>query len=357
MKTINRILLIRLSSLGDVLLASPLISLLRQKHPSAKIDFLIFKEYSELIRYHPGINQVFEINKAAGLHGLNRIKNKLKNQNYDVILDVHNNFRSRWLTLGLTSMFSGSRVYRIKKQKFARFLLVKFKINLYRRLYGKIIPVWEKYVNTAASLGFSPENHNGKPDFYLPETVRVSADKILKRFNLLSSFITVAPGARHYTKRWPAENYASVINRIFRDTGLTALLVGGASDIETVQSILNKADKQAAISLAGEISLLETAAITKNSQLLLTNDSGLMHVGSAMDIPLVAIFGSTVEEFGFFPAGSNINIVQNETLYCRPCSHIGRSTCPERHFKCMEEISPEVVAESIKDLLGKKRKG
>jgi heptosyltransferase-2 len=354
MKIINRILLIRLSSLGDVLLSTPLISLLSQKYPSAKIDFVIFQEYSELIRYHPGIHQVFEINKEEGLQGLNQIKNKLNSQSYEVILDLHNNFRSRWLTLRLSSLFSRVRIYRIKKQKFARFLLVKYKINLYRKLYGKIIPVWEKYVRTAAHLGLSSENHNGKPDLYLPDATRVSAEKILKRLNVPSSYITVAPGARHYTKRWPAENYASVINRVFRETGRTTLLLGGTSDKETVQNMLKKVEKPAAISLAGEISLLETAAIIKNSQLLLTNDSGLMHVGSAMDIPLVAIFGSTVEEFGFFPAGSDIDIVQNEALYCRPCSHIGRSACPEGHFKCMEEISPGVVTERIKHLLGEK---
>ena len=357
MKMINRILLIRLSSLGDVLLSTPLISLLRQKYPSAKIDFVIFQEYSELIRHHPEIHQIFEINKEEGLQGLNRIKKKLNSEKYDVILDIHNNFRSRWLTLRLSSFFSGTRIYRIRKQKFARFLLVKFKINVYRKLYGKIISVWEKYVRTAVHLGLNPESHTGKPDLYLPDDARLSAEKILKELNVPSSYIAVAPGAMHYTKRWSAENYASVINRLFREAGQTTLLVGGVSDRQVVQGILKKVDKEAAISLAGEISLLETAAIIKNSRFLLTNDSGLMHVGSAMDIPLVAIFGSTVEEFGFFPAGSDINIIQNETLYCRPCSHIGRSTCPEGHFKCMEEISPDVVTERIDSLLGEKRKG
>ena len=217
--------------------------------------------------------------------------------------------------------------------------------------------MWEKYINTARKLGISPKNHDGKPDLYLSEPIRRSAEDLLKRHHAPSSYIAVAPGARHYTKRWPAGYYATVINRIFKDTGRKTLLVGGPSEIETVRAILDKVDNNAALNLAGEISLLETAAIIKKSSLLISNDSGLMHVGSAMGVPLIAIFGSTVEEFGFFPEGPKVFVAQNKGLYCRPCSHIGRSNCPKRHFKCLEEISPEEIIKTAKKFLEEKRKG
>jgi heptosyltransferase-2 len=357
MRTIDRILLIRLSSIGDILLASPLIYLLNQKYPKAKLDFVIFKEYSDLVRNHPSINRVFEFDKAEGFRELSRIKKIIKSQKYDFILDIHANLRSHWITLGISWFSTATRIYRVRKQKLARFFLVKFKVNLYQYLYGRIIPVWEKYINTAQKLGINPKSHHRKPDLYLPESVTLSAENILNQHHVPSSYITVAPGARHYTKRWPARYYAAVINRIFRDAGRKTLLVGGPSEIETVRTIQEKVDNNAILSLAGEISLLETAAIINKSNLLISNDSGLMHVGSAMGVPLIAIFGSTVEEFGFFPEGPDVFVAQNHGLYCRPCSHIGRSTCPIRHFNCLEEISPEEIIKVAKELLKEKRKG
>jgi heptosyltransferase-2 len=356
MSTVNRILIIRFSSLGDILLVSPLIRLLHQKYPAAKIDFVVFREYSDLIRHHPALNKIFEFDKSEGFRGLNRIAGILRDQKYDVILDVHHNFRSSWLTLKAGTFSSGSRVYRIKKQKIARFLLVKFKINLYQRLYGRVIPVWEKYIRVARHLGITPGKNEARLEFYLPESVVQSCENILKEKNVTLPYVTMAPGARHFTKRWPAEKYAEVINYLHRTRGLRTVLVGGPTDNITTQEVLEKTERRNTVSLAGQISLTETAEIIRRSQLLITNDSGLMHVGSAMGLPLIAIFGSTVQEFGFFPVNSNSFVLQNQGLYCRPCSHIGRNACPEKHFKCMTEIETAAVIKLTEDILERQKK-
>jgi heptosyltransferase-2 len=355
MKKIDRVLLIRLSSLGDILLSTPLIRLLHQKHPEAKIDYVISERYADLLRYHPHINILFEFQKSSGFDGLNQLAGKLVSADYDVILDIHNNLRSRWLTARLSGIARGTPVFRIKKQKFIRFLLVNFKINLYRKIYGRILPVWEKYCQTAAKLGISAEDSEGIPELYIDDASVQSADKKRVDAGIDPPYITMAPGARHFTKRWPAEKYAALINRIYQDTRLRTLLLGGPEDRETSQAVLDKSQKGAVANLTGNLSLLETGTIIKGSKLLVTNDSGLMHMGSAVNVPLIAIFGSTVEEFGFFPPKRNAHIVENAGLYCRPCSHIGRKNCPKGHFRCMEEISPETVCTIALKLLKKKK--
>ncbi len=368
MQNINKILIIRFSSLGDVVLATPLIRWLRQHFPEAELDFLVRQEYAELLHHNPGIDQLIEFDVKPGFNSLRKLKNRLKSSNYDVVLDIHNNLRSRYLCLGMASFFSGTRILRIRKQQFIRLLLVKFKINLYRRLYGRVIPVWEKYLRTAKPLVGKMETgdslpgdtnpsgrrtgQTGRLEILLSDEAVNRAEKIKEDLLKNKPYITLAPGAKHFTKRWPAEYYSELIKRIFQETKIEAVLIGGDDDVEVSENILKGFDDEAVMSLVGQLSIQETAAVIKGSSLLITNDSGLMHVADALAVPLIAIFGSTVEELGFFPGGPEAIVIQNSGLYCRPCSHIGRSHCPKTHFRCMQEITPEIVWQTVREKLG-----
>jgi lipopolysaccharide heptosyltransferase II len=361
MQNLNKILIIRFSSLGDVVLATPLIRILRQSFPRAKLDFLVRQEYAELLENSPKIDQLLKFDIKLGFRGLRQLKKDLKNNNYNVILDIHNNLRSRYLCMGLAGPFSKTYVLRIQKQQFARFMLVKFKINLYRRLYGRIIAVWEKYVRTARPLfgGTAMENstpgsarQEGRLEIFLSKESEKKAKKIHAEQLENKIYLTLAPGAKHFTKRWPAEYYCEFIERIYQETKIKSVLIGGNDDIAVSETILQCCSGDAVISLAGQLSIQETAAVIKNSALLISNDSGLMHVADALTVPLIAIFGSTVEELGFFPVSSEATVIQNLGLYCRPCSHIGRSHCPQEHFRCMQEVTPEMVWQAVSIKLG-----
>lgn len=341
-RTPQKILIIRFSSLGDILLSTPLIRSLRQKYPQVQLDFLIRKEYVDLLKYHPALSNIIEFDVSGGFAALVELAKKISRTRYDFVLDIHNNLRSRFLCLGLM-LYSGfrSRVFRIKKFLFIRFLLVKFKINLHRRLYRRVIPVWEKYLRTARPLGIMPED--GKLEIYLPRQIEETVKKFLNTLPENNWSVVMAPGARHFTKRWPEDYFSELIKQIFLKTGRRTILVGAKEDLPIIEKILQQLPEGIAVSTAGHFSVVETAVVIKNSWVMISNDSGLMHLGAALDIPLIAIFGSTVEELGFFPNNPRARVVENRGLYCRPCSHIGRRECPEKHFRCMREIKPETI--------------
>ena len=342
----EKILIIRFSSLGDILLSTPLISLLKKQFPETQIDFLVKSEYAELVKHHQALNRVIEFDASAGFAGLRRLKKQLLQQHYRVVIDIHRNLRSRYLTTGV-SLFSGQRVrvLGVKKNQLKRFLLVKLKINLYRGRGKRILPVWEKYIRAAAPLGIALENPGIR--IFLPPAAEKKAEDYLNTLPPGNWKIAVAPGAKHFTKRWLPEYFAELIRRLHEEYALSCILVGGEDDREVVGKILSVLPPGVAVSAAGQFSLTETAALLKNMDLVISNDSGLMHLAAAFQKPTVAIFGSTVEELGFFPDNPNAIVLENKRLSCRPCSHIGRASCPKKHFRCMTEITPQMVFEEI----------
>jgi len=356
MHTVQKILIIRFSSLGDIVLATPLIRQLRTKFPKAQLDFVLRSEYRELLEFHPHLSHLYTFDIETGFTGLRQLKRQLKNNRYDVILDIHNNLRSRYICLG--QVLAGSRVLRVRKQQFIRFLLVKCKINLYHRIYGRIIPVWEKYLRTAQPLGIDMPGggekntlEGGGLEIFISDQDGTSAENLRKEKWGDDPYIAIAPGARHFTKRWPEEYYAALMHRINQEKNVKFILVGGKEDQSLCDNIVKRVGVERSYSLAGKLSIPETAAIIKGARLLITNDSGLMHVGDALKKPLIAIFGSTVRELGFFPSHPTSRVLENKELSCRPCSHIGRDRCPKKHFDCMKALTPDQVWDQAEKLL------
>ncbi|RMI14569.1 MAG: lipopolysaccharide heptosyltransferase II, partial [Calditrichaeota bacterium] len=333
----RRILIIRFSSLGDVLLTSPVIRQLRQHHPEAEIDFLVRREYADLVRYNPHLSTTIEFDATSGSKGLQQLKSHLRDRGYDVILDLHRSLRSRYLCLG----YRRGRVLSVRKHVVLRFLLVHFKINLYRRRFSHPPSVPEKYLRAAAPLGV--DIRDTAPELYLPEAVQQAGARRWQALSADGFGVIMAPGARHFTKRWPTEAYAALIEKLFRQYGWRTVMVGGPEEREIIRDILRRTEAAGPISLAGDISLLETCALMAQAPLFISNDSGLMHVAAAFRRPQIAIFGSTTRELGFFPRNPRAVVVENTGLSCRPCSHIGRASCPKGHFRCMREITPEQV--------------
>lgn len=349
MKAIKKILIIRLSSIGDIVLTSPILRILRNFLPDSRIDFLIRREYTELIKFNPNINNVIEFDTSQGLKGLYFIANEIKNNQYDLILDLHNNLRSNYI-----KFFSKAKFYTINKRTIKRFLLVKFKINLYRDTIFAV----DKYLETIKFLKL--KNDNKGLDLFYTDDIKLKSEEIIKHLPVqdYDFLIGVAPSAKHYTKIWPAEKYIELLTMIIQHFNAFVFLFGSQNEAEYINQINNavktKVNKNSIVNMAGKLSLLETAALMDKCKVIITNDTGLMHIAAARKRKIVAIFGSTVKEFGFFPYGTESIVVENNNINCRPCTHIGRDSCPKLHLKCLNDITVDMVYNAYKNILNVK---
>ena len=320
----KKILIIRLSSIGDILLTTPLIRSLKKQNPEAQIDFVLKGEFFDLLKNNPHLSNVYQYSKQYSPK--RELIHSLKSNKYELIIDLQNNKRST----GLTSQLQGKVVW-FKKNSLKKFLLVRFKINLLNGLPQ--IPV--RYANSA---GIKLDDDG------LEVFTNETADQRLK---LNEKYIGLCPGAKHFTKRWLKE-YFSELGKKLEDDGFKVLFFGGPDEIELCENIANELPDS--LNLCDE-SILKTAVNMKMCKAVYSNDSGTMHLASAVKVPVIAFFGSTVREFGFYPYKTNSVELENDKLKCRPCTHIGRKSCPLTHFNCMKEITPDIAFNSLQKIL------
>jgi heptosyltransferase-2 len=252
--------------------------------------------------------------------------NALIANKYELVIDLQNNLRSREIIKPLRC-----KILRFKKNNFKKFLLVHFKINKLKDFPQ--IPV--RYAETA-----DVELDSEGLDFFTTN----EPDPKLKAGE---KYIGLCPGSKHFTKRWPKEYFIELGKRL-ESTGYKIVLFGGSEEIE----LCFEMEKQFtdAINLCNN-SISQVASDMKMCRAIYSNDSGLMHLASAVKIPVISFFGSTVREFGFFPYKAKSIELEIENLSCRPGTHIGRKTCPKIHFKCMREIKPELAFNTLQNIM------
>lgn len=333
----QKILIIRMSSIGDVILTSPVVRQLRERFPDAQIDFLIRTEFAEIMRHNPRISNLIEFDTDAAGEPLKEMRAFVRGQKYDLILDLHRNLRSIYIRRFL----GHPQIYKINKNRLARFFLVNTHLNLYKFLKPYPLSVAHKYLRVGRRAQLDPQDMT--LELHLPEQAKAKAETIWQALYDEGFRVVMAPGAKHFTKRWPPAYYAKLIKIIYDELGWKSLLVGGPAERTMIDGIQNRAGEEAMESVAGSISLLETMAVISEGTFFISNDSGLMHVAAAYQKPQIAIFGSTTRDLGFFPVNPNATIVENHSVDCRPCTHIGKTDCPKEHFKCMLDITPEDV--------------
>ena len=324
---LRRILLIRLSSLGDILLLTPLLNLLRTTCPQAQIDVLVKAEYHDLLRAHPGITRLLIFDSRQSL--LHTLRG-LRADRYDLALDLHCTPRSQLLLRGLRAR----RKLTYNKRVLRRALLVRLGWNTLRRM----TPVPELYAAPLRRLGLT--GRLGAPTMYLdPESTEAMQAHIACSLPEASHqpLLAVAPGARWATKRWPVERFAAVAQELAREKQAAVVILGGPDEAQLARTLYDKIDVPV-VNGAGTLSLMNSAALLSRCRLLISNDSGLMHMATALRVPVVAIFGPTVQEFGFYPFQARSEVV-SEPLACRPCSTKGSMRCPREHHACMQDIS------------------
>ena len=318
----KKILIIRLSSLGDILLTTPFIRSIKNQFPEIEIDFVLRAQYSDVLKLNPYLNKVFSISRIEK-DNYEKLK-EIKNSKYDLVIDLQNNLRSKKLVSTIKTQSVS-----FSKNSWNKFLLVNFKINNLKN--APQIPV--RYSQTISGFKLDEKGL----DLF---TDKAASVKLVQKENLIG----FCPGTRHFTKRWPKE-YFIELGKKLTSNGYTIVLFGGKIDIEICAAVANEIP--GAINLSNIDDILQTTTDMKLCKAIVCNDSGLMHTASAVGTRVVAIFGSSVNEFGFTPYNCTNLILENNLLNCRPCSHIGRRSCPKKHFDCMQLIKPQLVFEKV----------
>jgi heptosyltransferase-2 len=325
----NKILIIRLSSLGDILLTTPFIRSIKNQYPAIKIDMIVRNEYADAIKLNPNISQKFYFTRDDEKN--KEIIKKLNYEKYDLIIDLQNNLRSKKITNSLKI-----KTERFHKNSWNKFLLVNFKID--RLKNEPQIPL--RYAQTISNLHLDSEGIDLLSD-------KSPSEEIVNKKDIIG----LCPGARHFTKCWPKE-YFIELGQMLAEKGYQIVLFGGKIDKNLCAEISSEIPES--INLSNDDNLMQTVSDMSKCTAIICNDSGLMHVASSTKVKIIAIFGSTVKEFGFTPYNCTNLILENNSLSCRPCSHIGKDHCPKKHFNCMREIKPKFVLEKTIDFINAK---
>jgi len=323
-----KFLIIRFSSIGDIVLTTPVIRIIKTQINNSEIHYLTKKENSLILEGNNYIDKLHLYNKDT----YNNIIEELIDEQFDFIIDLHKNLRTHKLKSKLkVPDFS------FNKLNYKKWLLVNFKINKLPNIH-----IVDRYLETVSV--FDIFNDNKGLDYFIPEKDVLKIDGITQS----EKFVAIVIGAKHFTKRMPNEKLIQLINKIEQKI----VLLGGKEDVENAKIIQDSVKKEV-YNFCGVISLNQSASIIQQSSIVITHDTGLMHIASAFKKIVISIWGNTVPEFGMYPYLPNekSKIFQVENLKCRPCSKIGFKNCPKKHFKCMEQINIDEISNYIKEII------
>lgn len=319
---LKKILVIRFSSIGDIVLTTPVVRCLKQQL-GVEIHYLTKRQYLPLLEDNPYIDKVFSIQKSAL-----EVLPELRKEGYSYVIDLHKNLRTWQVRVGL--LFS-AKWLSFNKLNFKKWLLTVFKINRLPEVH-----IVDRYMEAVAGLGV--KNDGRGLDFFL---LNVPPSRLINQ--LPPKYIAFAIGAQYQTKRLPSAKIVDVCKLIESPI----VLIGGNAEELEGQQIAQAAGRHVA-NLCGQLSLKESAAVLKSAALVITHDTGMMHIAAAFQKRILSVWGNTVPALGMYPyygaakEGKNSNF--EVALRCRPCSKIGHQRCPKGHFKCMMEQDVEKIA-------------
>ncbi len=313
-----KILIIRFSSIGDIVLTTPVIRCLKQQVEGVEVHYLTKKAFNSLLANNPYIDKIHLLNDK-----ISETVSELEEEKFDYIIDLHNNLRTRLIKLRLNVKAKSFDKLNLKK-----FLLVNFKINTLPTKH-----IVDRYLETVSFLGVKNDGQ-GLDYFFNQEHDLTSLLPVSYR-----QYIGLVIGAQHATKRLPV----SKLIEICRKLNQPVVLLGGKDDSERGEEICLKSGNLV-FNGCGKFSLDESAFLVKNAQQIISHDTGLMHIAAAFDKKIISVWGNTVPEFGMYPyMVTEQKIMEVKGLKCRPCSKIGYEKCPLGHFKCMNDQDVEIL--------------
>jgi heptosyltransferase-2 len=318
----RKILIIQTASVGDVILATPVVESLSASYPGSSIDFLVRRGTESLLKGHPLIHEVLTWDKKhAKLRTLIRVIHTVKRNKYDLVVNIN-----RFLSSGLITALSGASV----KAGFDKNPLSVVWTHKTRHIIGRK-EIHEIDRNLSLVSGIASV------------TVRkVKLYPFEEDFNRVAHlkkgiYYCMAPASIWFTKQYPEERWAELIMGTGEHT--TVYLLGSSGDHELCARIIQKSGKPGLVNLCGQLTFLQSAALMKDARMNFVNDSAPLHLASAVNAPVTAIFCSTVPDFGFGPLSEDAMVVESrEILPCRPCGLHGYRKCPEKHFRCATTI-------------------
>ena len=325
----KKFLIIQTAFTGDVILATPVIEKLHQFYPDAQIDFLLRKGNEGLLQGHPFLKNIIIWNKKEGkIKNLFKIISQIRSNKYDAVINLH-----RFASSGLITALSGAKEKTgFDKNPFSAFLNMKTKHEIGNGKHETERNL-ELIQHLTDSKPVKPKLYPSKTDF-----------EFVKQFQN-SFYICIAPTSVWFTKQFPREKWIELIR--FAPESVKIYLLGAPSDFEICEEIRSKSNNEKVINLAGKLTFLQSTALMKNAQMNYVNDSAPMHMASAMNAAVTAVFCSTVPAFGFGPLSDNSFIVEKkEKLYCRPCGIHGYKACPQGHFRCAHDIHISQLVET-----------
>ncbi len=317
----EKVLLIQTAFIGDVILASSLVEKLRSYYPELIIDFLLRKGNESLLEGNPNINKVIVWDKTNNKYSnLLRIIAKVRKSNYDIVVNLQ-----RFTSTGIITALSGSKQkFGFDKNPLSIFYTKKYEHQIKKGIH-EIDRNQQLISSITDSKALKPKLYPKKEDY----------EKIS---DLSKSYITISPGSVWFTKQFPSTKWIELINETSKE--YTIYLLGGINDKYFCEKIITESENNNCNNLAGELSLLQSAALMEKAKMNYVNDSAPLHLCSAVNAPVTAVFCSTVPEFGFGPLSKHAKIVEtSEKLPCRPCGLHGSKECKEGHFNCAYNIN------------------
>jgi ADP-heptose:LPS heptosyltransferase len=331
--TLKKVLVIRFSSIGDIVLATPVVRALKvQLEEPSEVHFCTKIQYKSIVADNPYIDKVIYLEES-----LLKLIQLLKNENYDYIIDLHHNLRSQ-----IIKKLLGIKSSSFNKLNFEKWMMVRFKKNKLPNIH-----IVDRYMATLQPLGIKGDSLG--LDYFIPEKDVVQLDNFPSTFH--KGYVAYAIGGQHNTKILPVNRIIELCDKINKPI----ILLGGKEDFdngETVanffrktpqsqsyeESLLSLNKKTEVYNACGRYNLNQSASILKQAQIVFSHDTGMMHIASAFKKEIFTIWGNTIPGFGMYPYRTKFTILENNRLSCRPCSKIGYPRCPLGHFKCMNDI-------------------
>ncbi|NNC96302.1 MAG: glycosyltransferase family 9 protein [Chitinophagales bacterium] len=319
-----KILLVRFSSIGDIVLTTPVIRCLKQQIPNSEIHYLTKSAYSSMLIANPYIDYVHEMKD----NDLTTCIKKLKVLNLDHIVDLHHNLRTKRLKFSL-----GKPSTSFYKANLEKWFMVNMKIDKLPKKH-----IVDRYLETVEDLNVV--NDKMGLDYFIPEAEKVNINSIDED---LQDYTAIVLGAKFQTKRFPIDKMSNVIRMLKGDV----VLVGGNEDKADGEFLEHS--RKRVFNCCGSYTINQSADIIRQSKAVISNDTGMMHIAAAFEKHLITLWGNTIPDFGMYPyfpenSLSQYKIIENHDLKCRPCSKIGFDKCPKKHFKCMVDLDETAIA-------------
>ncbi|WP_321370358.1 glycosyltransferase family 9 protein [uncultured Draconibacterium sp.] len=320
-----KFLVIRFSSIGDIVLTTPVVRGLKQQVDNAEVHFVTKKKFACLVSSNPYIDKVHLLEDNIGT-----LIHELEKEDYDYIIDLHNNFRSNKIKRRLKM-----QSFAVNKINWEKFLMIRFKMNRLPNVH-----IVDRYLETVSV--FDVKNDRLGLDYFIDESAAFQQGDLPEIFR--NGYVAFVIAGTYFTKKLPVHKVSQICQQI----PYPVILLGGKNEFDEGEQVLSQS-KGNVLNFAGKISLNQSASLVRDSRVVLANDTGLMHIAAAFKKEIFSFWGNTIPEFGMTPYKSNelSVIMQVNDLKCRPCSKLGHHKCPKKHFKCMEDIDVQKAIDWI----------